>query len=174
MSKTLVPTIRVAVSGSKGNVAELETAGVTLNKVVQQIFANGTGDNQVDLLYSKTLTLTTTAAQALDLTGSATFLDAVFGNEIDMAKVRAILIYNKGAGGKVVRVGGVANGVPVMGSSTPAAEFPFLILPVGAFVLLCAPLTGWVVTGGTGDLLSFVNATSGTSVVDVMIFGTST
>jgi hypothetical protein len=166
MSKTLTTTLSVAATGTKTNAATNESAAVPISKTISLVLASGTGDRAVDLLFSHRYTLTTTVAQSVNLT---TDVDAVFGNALAMATVKAILIYNSSDSGQIVEIGG-ATQVPILDGTTPV-----LYLPPGGMFLLTAPLaaSAFVVTDSTGDLITLTNSSTGTSTVDVYVWGTS-
>ena len=72
------------------------------------------------------------------------------------------------------------NNVEVKPATTNGFLGPFnaaadqLTIPPGGHIALYAPVSGWTVTAGTGDLLTITNSAAGTSVTyDIIIIGTS-
>lgn len=129
---------------------------------------NGTSAQQADRIYSKTITLSASATQDIDLSGA--LLDPIGGSAV-FVKVKAIAIRARDANTNNVVLGNAAsNGfVGPFGSATHTVA-----LPPGGNLILTAPASGWTVTAGTGDLLRVANSGAGTSVTfDIIIIGTS-
>ncbi len=168
MATILTPTLTFSVAGTKRSDADKESAIVSLAEAIQFQLANGTGDGQVDMLFTDTRTVTTGANDDLDLAGVLT--DSAFGNVMTFVKVKGIVIYSKFAANLVLSVGG--DGVNGFTTWLNAATEKVKINPGGLFVLI-APNTGYVVTAGTGDKLRITNAAGASSTYDIWIFGTS-
>jgi hypothetical protein len=167
VSTTLTPTLKFQITGARAKTDDKESAAVALSETIQYALTNGTGDDQVDLLFSDTRTVTTGADDDLDLAG---VLTDVFGAVLTFAKVKAIVIYSKLAANKVLSVGGDgSNGFTTwLGDASDKVK-----INGGGLLALIAPDTGFVVTGGTGDILRVTNASGGSSTYDIWIFGTS-
>ena len=147
---------------------DLVTVYFDMSKKDDDTLATGTGASQADLVFADTRTLAASATEDLDLAGS--LVDAL-GNTLTFVKVKAI--YIKAASGNT-------NNVEV----TPAAANGFLgpfnaaadqvdIAPGGS-MNLTAPVAGWTVTAGTGDLITITNSAGTTGVTyDIVIIGTS-
>jgi hypothetical protein len=138
---------------------------------VQQNFnfnpANGTAADQVDLKYTKTLTLAATPT-TLDLTA----LTDVFGNSINFARVRSITLKHKGTtdGQNVTVSGGAAN--PWTGIITGnLILFPSTANNNGVIVLWAPGTTGAVVSGASKTLK--LDPGANTITVDIEICGAS-
>lgn len=128
---------------------------------------SGTGSQQADRVYAKTITLAASATQSLDLSGALT--DPIGGSAV-FAKIKAIAVRASAGNTNGVIVGNVTNGfVGPFGAATHQVTIP----PGGCF-LVSAPDAGWSVVAGTGDLLRVANAGAGTSVtLDIIVIGTS-
>jgi hypothetical protein len=168
MATVLTPRIKTTITGTKVKTSDKEVAPVTLNAVLDYAFTNGTGNDQVDLMYSDSVTLTTAANTEIDLAG--VIADASFGDVLTFATIKAIMIVSTLDANKVLTVGGAASNA--FESWVTAAGDSLKIMPGGALVLI-APNTGYAVTAGTGDLLKVTNASGGSSTFDIYVFGTS-
>jgi hypothetical protein len=119
------------------------------------------------VLWHDQRTLASEATEDLDLAGSLT--DS-FGATVTIVKLKAVIVVAAAGNTNNVEVTmPAANGVPLF----LAAEDGIPVLPGGEFRWV-APGAGVTVTAGTGDLLTFTNSSSGTSVTyDVILVGTS-
>lgn len=147
--------------------ADLGEARNTYNGWDKVQLESGTGSQQADRVYAKTITLAASATQSIDLSGTLT--DPIGGSAV-FAKVKAIAVRARPENTNGVIVGNVANGfVGPFGAATHQVT-----VPPGGFFLISAPEAGWSVVAGTGDLLRVANDGAGTSVtLDVVVIGTS-
>ena len=166
---TITPTLTVSLTGSRQNAADLETANVTLLKIIATALTNGVGLNQVDLMWSDTRTLNASTSEDIDLAGALT--DAAFGATLTFARVKAIIIYSKLAANKRLSVGGAASNAFInwVGDASDVIN----VDPGGCFVLINPTATGYAVTADTGDILKITNASGGASTYDIIILGAS-
>jgi hypothetical protein len=130
--------------------------------------ATGTGASQADLLWVSERTLAASASENLDLAGG---LVDVFGNTLTFVKIKAILIKAATGNTNSVVVGGA-------GSNTfvgPFADATDKVgIPPNGYAKFLAPVSGWAVTAGTGDILQIANSGGTTGVTyDIIIVGTS-
>lgn len=130
--------------------------------------SSGTGASAVDLEYLKQETIAASTNTDYDLAGS--LLDR-FGNVITFVKVKGIWIKASPSNVNSVRIKPAASN----GFLGPFADASDIIsVPPGGVLLLAAPVSGWTVTAGSGDLLNLANSGAGSSVVfDIHIIGTS-
>jgi hypothetical protein len=130
--------------------------------------ATGTGASQADLLFSDTRTLGASATEDLDLAGS---LVDPLGATLTFVTIKGIIIKAASANTNDVEVKpAAANGF--IGPFNAAADT--LIIPPGGMIVLMAPVSGWAVTAGTGDLLTITNGAAGTGVdYDIILIGAS-
>ena len=126
--------------------------------------ADGTTANQVNRVYHKRLSLTTTPTD-IDLSGSLT--DA-FGNALVFVEIVAIFVKNNSStAAEVVQVGGDA--AALVGWVGAANDY--LNVPAGGCMAAVNPRDpAWAVTATTADILQLV-AASGTPTADVMVLG---
>ena len=161
-------TVKAGIRGNHTKALDLGTADLPIDVLANIALADGTGANQADRIFTDTRTLAASATEDLDLAGSLT--DA-YGATITMARIKAILV--KAASGNTNNVNvsrPASNGVPLF----LAASDGIAVLPGGAFLWVAPNAAGVAVTAGTGDLLTFTNSSSGTSVTyDVVIVGSS-
>lgn len=128
----------------------------------------GTGASQADKMFSDRRTIALSSNEDLDLAG---VLTDPFGVTVTFAKVKAIII---------TAASGNTNNVKVKPATTNGFLGPFnaaadtVSIPPGGSFMVAAPVSGWTVTAGTGDLLNIANSGAGTSVTyDIVIIGTS-
>lgn len=151
-----------------------ETATQPGNKKYEQAFASGTADNQADVLYAATRTVTVaTTADDLDLAGALT---DIFGDTITMVKIRAIVIKNKvTTSGEDLSVGAAASN-PITdlfsNAGTPGTS-SIDIKPGGTFAIT-AGVDGITVTAGSADTLRVNHEGSAADIsYDIVIYGTT-
>jgi len=165
---SLTTTLKVQIQADQKGSNDLGTPGFPLNNTKTTQLASGTGSNQADLLFTDQRTLAASATEDLDLAGSLT--DAL-GATLNFVKVKAIMISAAAANTNNVEVTpGAANGF--LGPFADASDQ--LDIPPGGRIYLEAPVSGWTVTAGTGDLLTITNSAGSTGVTyDVIIVGAS-
>jgi len=130
--------------------------------------SSGTGLNAADMMWSDRRTLAASATEDLDLAASLT---GAFGTTLTFARIKYLLVKALSTNTNNVNVTRPAsNGVPLFlaaGDGVP-------VLPGGFFEWLAPNAAGIAVTAATGDLITFTNSSSGTSMIyDVVIIGAS-
>jgi len=165
---SLVTNILNKISGVYKGSNDLGTPTFNLNYNPNFNLATGTGSSQADLLFSDTRTLSASATEDLDLSGSLT---DPLGATLAFVKIKGIII--KAASGNTNNVEvkpATTNGF--LGAFNAAADT--LIIPPSGMIQLMAPVSGWAVTAGTGDLITVTNSSSGTGVTyDIILIGAS-
>jgi len=163
---TLQASIRVEALSDYSKANDLSTSRDHVGLSVELSFTEGTGNNQADKVFHDTRTLTTGATENLDLAGTLT---DVYGVTCTFVKVKAMVFQNLSAT-QTLTIGGVGtNGfVNWAGANTHTVIIP----PLGFFALV-APLGGYAVTAGTGDLLKVLNSAGASVDYKVWIIGTS-
>jgi hypothetical protein len=117
---------------------------------LSQEFTPGVGSEQGDLVFGPDRrTLAGGANESLDLAGGG-LVDA-FGNALNFAKVRALVIENLSAT-KILTIGNDANPLVFLG----AGAHTVVLAPKGKLAL-ANPVTGWTVTPTTGDKIKIAN-----------------
>ena len=131
---------------------------------VSLALSDGVAANQSNLLFSDQRT---TATEELDLVGS--LLDA-YGQAVDFARIKGLMIKAASANTVDIHVGGAA-GSPWVGPLVDVTDE--VAIPPGGAVLFWSPdADGWPVTATTADLLK-IAASDGTTPItyDIMIIG---
>ncbi len=167
MASSLTALLRGGVSFTYSS--DVDRGAATRRKDLpgDQTLANGTGSNQADKAFTDQRSLSASGSEELDLAGGLT----TNGETLTFVKVKAIVIEAAAANGGNIVVGG---------ASSNAFQGPFgdasdtLEIPAGGKVALFAPVGGWAVTAGTGDLLQIANDDSGSAAsYEIDIIGTS-
>jgi hypothetical protein len=136
---------------------------VTYSKQIDLAF--GTAANQANEMYDAYRTLSASATEDVDLSGSLT---NAFGESIVFTAVKGIYIENTSAV-DVLSVGG--SGSNALASLFGATNDIIKIRPGGMF-LICAPdATGYAVTASTADLLHIANGAGGSTTYRIIIVG---
>ena len=151
-------SIKLIVSGSQTSPMDLGTAELpfSLSKLIA--LAAGVGADQSDVLFTDTRTLAASASENIDLAGS---LQNAFGSTINMARLKGIFIVAADANTNDVNVTRPAsNGAPIF----LAAGDGVAIGPGDFFAITRRGATGFVLTAGTGDLVTLTNSAGGSSV----------
>jgi len=135
---------------------------------VMTSLAQGTASGEADVIYADSRTIAASSSYSIDLTGTADL--NVFNGSLALAKVKGIWIYALNTNTNSVVVGNGTN--PFVGPFS--AGTITLTIPPGGELLLTAPVGGWTVTAGTGDILKLANSSSGSGVdLRAIIWGTS-
>jgi hypothetical protein len=167
MANTLTSLVRLLVSGTYTKDMDLSDPKDLLSKTYEQAFATGTASECCDLDFHDTRSLANSATEDLDLAGGLT---NAFGVTLTFAKIKAIIIKNNSST-QTLSVGGAAatQFINWVGAANDVINIP----PEGFFCLI-APLAGFAVTAGTGDLLKIANGAAGdVTTYDIILLGTS-
>lgn len=156
--------IKLALSATRTLSSDLESGSSNIAATIQNTLANGTDDNEIDLIYADTETLTTGATKTYDLDNLS---DPITGGAVAFAKIQAIVFYSKLTANKMLTLGGG----DFQGPFTAAADS--IDVPPEGIVVLTRPIDGWTVTASTGDGLLITNALGGPSTFDIYLFGSS-
>jgi len=167
MARTLTTNLKVDINATYQDSLDLSTVKDFLSAVFSDTLASGIGADQADRLWHDQRTLAASASENLDLAGGLT--DA-FGNTLTFARVKLIYIKAAAANTNNVVVGGHATAAFV--NWVADATDKVNIRPGGVFLLFAPDATAYVITAGTGDLLTVANSAGGSSVVyDIVIVG---
>lgn len=163
----LSATIKASIDGQHTSVLDLGAASFPLRLAQSLTLTDGTGASQIDRVFSDTRTLSASATEDLDLSGSLT---NAYGT-VTFARVKAVFVVADSANTNNVNVTRPAsNGFPLF----LAAGDGLPVRPNGIFMWACSDATGVAVTAGTGDLITFTNSAGSTSVTySVVILGAS-
>jgi len=139
------------------------TPSERLGKRVSQTWGSGTGDNQANEFWSDRRSLAATS-ENIDLYGGLT--DG-FGNTINFATLREILILNRSAvSGEDLTISGNFITTAVLGGTTPT-----LTVPAGGRFNLSKPVDGFTVTNSSADIIT-IDAGAATISFDLFLIGT--
>jgi hypothetical protein len=163
---TLAATIGIQGLSEYSKANDLSTTKDQVNLAISQAFANGTGNNQADKLFHDKRSLGDGASEDLDLAGS---LSDVFGAVLAFVKIKGIIIQNLSTT-QILTIGGAAANALL--NWVADASDKINIPPGGAFCLF-APLAGFAVTAGTGDILKVANSAGAACDYNIWIIGTS-
>lgn len=147
------------VSGSISPNASISTSGLgtlTPSLNVQLALTDGTGANQANLVYFAQRSVTSGAADSLDLNGGG--LLQPDQSAFNAVNVVAIFITNVSGGGYLT-IGGGSNAIANVTGRAILGE---------TFVKWAPGATAYPVTAGSADILK-IDASSGTVVYNIMI-----
>lgn len=123
-------------------------------------FTDGESANQAEVMFRDTRTLSASANEELDLSGTA--LQDAFGIDIAFTSIKAMVIEASSGNTNNVLVGGAAANAWSTWASDDTDEV--IVVPGGTLCLIAPNAAGYVVTAGTGDLLRLENSSGGTSI----------
>lgn len=159
---------RSKLIASQTGAPDIGQTGFSTSDSYAQEFEDGTGVAQCDTFFSDTRTLSASATENLDLSGS---LGAPLGGSAVFADVKVL---------RVRAAAGNTNNVVIGGAGSNTWVGPFanatdkISIPPGGCFEVVHPGAGWTVTASTGDILLVANSGSGTSVsYDIEIAGGS-
>lgn len=163
----LKATIAVSILGWLTSVLDMETGKSEFNINALTTFTDGDADDKASKIFSDERTLSASASEELDLSGSLT---DIYGNTLTLTKVKAILVIADDGNTNDVQVGGSAsNGFDAW---IGAAGDYVSVKPGGCMLIVAPKSAGYAVTAGTGDLLKIANSSSGTGVTyKIVIIG---
>ncbi len=165
MATALSVTLTFKLSHDYTNALDLSTPKDDFDLTLSDTLSNGTGNDQVDVVWHDQRTLATTS-ENLDLAGSLT---SSFGTTVTFAKVKAFCIKNTATTtNQIVTVGGAGatQFVNWVGAVTDTVK-----IGPAAILLLWSPMDGYAVGAGASDLLKI--ATNASITYDIWIIGTS-
>lgn len=166
MADTLTGLVRLLVSATHTKDLDLADPVDRLSKTYEQAFADGDGDEEIDIVFHDTRSLANSASEDLDLYGTLT---SAFGATLNFAKVKALIIKNNSAT-QILSVGGAA---ATQFSNWVGNVNDIVNIPPSGFFCLVAPLAGYAVTSSL-DLLKIANGAAGdVTTYDIVILGVS-
>jgi hypothetical protein len=161
MAVTLALTGLINVVDNRS--AENEDVRKKISYDIGQLFADGTGANQLDFVWSDRRTLAATSEE-IDLVGG--LVDS-FGVAFSVAKLKFLAIINRSTTvGHNLEVGGASAAVPIFS----AANDEIIVPPGGKLIYVAPSLAGIAVTATSADLLK-VDAGANTISYDIILGG---
>lgn len=163
---SLTSKLNIGLTASQSLALDLGTAGFNPSMNSAFSFADGSGANQANQIFTDQRTLAGSTSEELDLSGGLT---DVYANVIAFTKIKAIYIKSAATNGGDLDVGGSAtNG---FNDWVGAVGDLITIKPGGAFVIVAPDAAGFAVTAATADLLKIANADAGSATYDITIIG---
>lgn len=161
-------TVKAIISATQTKTGDLESASSAIAHSLALTFSDGTGAAQADRIWRDTRTLSASATEDLDFSGSLT---DIYGDAVVFADIRVILVTADSANTNNVNVSrSSSNGIPLFA----AAGDLIAVRPGGAFMYIAQDTTAIAVAAGTADLLTIANSSSGTSVTySITVIGAS-
>ncbi len=161
MTSALASKIRPTIVWEYRDALDLSTVTDDESRRLVTDLANGTGENQANIMWHDRRLVTAATPDDvlnLDLAGGLT---DVFGTTLSFVKIKAMLFINRGipngsggwttALGADLLIGGAsANQFDTFVNASGTAK---IVVPSGGALLMSAPVDGWAVTAGTGDIL---------------------
>lgn len=160
--------IKVNSNFTQTATADGQSATNAITHALALAFTDGVAAGNADRIWQDTRTLSASATEDLDFSGSLT---DIYGAAVVFADIRAILITAAAANTNNVNVQrATANGLLLF----LAALDGLAVRPGGAFLLMCPDATGIAVAAGTADLLTITNSAGSTSVTfTITVIGAS-
>lgn len=168
MALALTTELNVRLAATATNPLDLSTPTDALVEAAKLILTSGTGASQADRMWHDTRTLSASATEDLDLSGS---LSGTLGGTATFARIKMVLVTAATGNTNNVNVTRPAsNGVPLF----LAASDGIAVRPGGLFLWAATDSTGVAVTNSTADLLTFTNSAGSTDVTySIVIIGAS-
>lgn len=164
-------TLKVSANFAQTKTPDNTSATAAIAHALSLTFTDGTAAGSADRIWTDTRTLSASASEALDFSGSLT---NVYGDSVIFADIRAII---------VTAASGNTNNVNVTRATTsPESGLPLFLAsgdgipvrPGGVFAWACPDATGIPVTATTADRLTFTNSAGSTDVTySVTVVGAS-
>lgn len=163
MARTFSGRVDLKLTGAYASSLDLGNASYSLAETYTHRFANGTAEDQAQIIFTDTRS--TAGNDDLDLAGGV--IDA-FGNTLTFTNVKVLCVKAADANTTNVILG--AEGTNEFSSFLGTDADTVTIPPGGMFLITNPGATGFVVTAGTGDKLR-VAAASGTVEYDIIVVG---
>ena len=166
---TLTSTLRVDLVATQTNALDLVTPTVPLSYKNIYDWANGTGADQADAIFTDTRTLAASTAEDIDLNAALT--DAL-GASFVLTKLKMLIIKAAAANTNDVVIGGAATNTFTLAGLFVDPTDKINIKPGGMFVWVAPNAAAIAVAAGSADTLKIANSSSGSSVTyDIVVIG---
>jgi len=165
---SLTSKVEITIKGTLTESVDLAPGGAISAPVFSQIvkdFANGSGANQANVIWSDRRTLTASATEDLDLVGGG-LLNA-FGVAIAPTKIRLVYIVSSSANVQNLTLFGDAASIPILGT----AATTYTLQPGGVFLGMWPSTAGLTVTPTTGDIIQVANGAGVSVTYDIVVVG---
>lgn len=139
------------------------------SKKIAEALTSGTGNGAVDVLWADSRTLIADATEDIDFNG---VLADVYGDQVDLLNIKAILIVNTDADSTISVMAAAAAGFAGAGFPFNAASQKQNVLP-GCFWMIGNPGDGWNCVAATSDKITITEESSQAGAYDIVILGAS-
>lgn len=126
----------------------------------------GTGANQVNIIYSDTVTLADGANSTIDLYASGTYLD-IFNRDLTMEALKLLYIKNNSDDATLLVLGGVATDIGICSDTSDVIE----VKPGGIFIWVDPSAAGLDITTNKNLKIEHDGTGSDTMDVDIIAMG---
>jgi len=156
-------SVAVSIQGELTSTQSIGQASYPISYINQSVLTSGTGSYQANQGITATRTLTASASENLDLSGS---MGNAFNTTTAFTKVKVLMVSAAASNTNDVLVGGAA--------SAQAGSFfgdvsDVLRVKPGGSITLTAPDAGYAITATTADLLKVANSGAGTAVTYTIV-----
>lgn len=164
----LSANVKVSISATQTKTADFEAASSAISLALAAAYSDGTAANQADRIFKDTRTLSASATEDLDFSGSLT---DIYGATVAFADIRVLCVMADAANTNNVRViRPAAAGIPIFA----AASDEIAVRPGGCFLYVAQDATAIPVTATSADLLTITNSAGSTSVTySIVVIGAS-
>lgn len=167
MAETLTGSVSVLVNMVLAGNLDIGTGTQSVNQNYKTTFTNGTGANQVNMMWTDTRTVSASSSDDLDLAGGLT---SAFGTTITFTSIKGIVIKADSSNGDNLSIGG--DGSAPITSLFNAGTDEIILAPGGTIALINPNANGYAVTATTADILEITNLDSGASAdYDIILIG---
>ena len=164
MAETFSGTFKLALSGTFASDAnELAAPSQAFNYSKSQVFTNGTGADQANMIFSDQRTIGA-SPDDLDLSGS---LSNAFGTTISFTAIKGIIVFAASANSGNVTLGGDGSAAFINWVSDSSDSI--VIKPGGMFALIDPSAGGYGVTNSTADVLQVAGTQN--DIYDIILIG---
>jgi len=165
---SLVSKVEITIKGTLTQSLALAPGGAIAAPVFSQIvkdFANGSGANQANVIWSDRRTLTASTTEDLDFAGGG-LLDA-FGAAIAPTKIRLVYIASSSANAQNLTLFGDTASIPILNT----AATTYTLQPGGVFLGMWPATAGLTVTATTADIIQVANGAGVSVTYDIVVLG---
>lgn len=165
MAASLSGSVNVILKSAFSETQDIGSKSYAANKNYNQAFANGTGINQANQIWTDTRTISGSSNDDIDLAG---VLTDVYGTTLTFTSIKAIIINSLATNGNALNVGAGTN--PFLTMFGDATDI-IVVRPGGTFAIINPEANGYAVTASTGDILRIANADASDATYDIIIIG---
>ena len=162
-------TVTVGIAAKIAKAGDFQDTIQQFSRKLALAFADGTGNGNADILWADSRTLIADATEDIDLNG---VLSDLYGDQVDMLNVKAILIINTDTDSTISVMAAAAAGFAGAGFPFNAASEKQNILP-GCFYAVGGNGDGWNCVAATSDKITITEESSAAGAYDIVVLGAS-